>query len=567
VVTARKYRPQTFEDVLGQEHITRTLRNALTRGKVAHAYLFSGPRGVGKTTTARIFAKALNCEKGPTETPCGQCSRCIRISQGQSLDVLEIDGASNRGIEEIRELRSKIGFAPAEGKYKIYIIDEVHMLTDPAFNALLKTLEEPPSQVLFIFATTAPYKVPNTILSRCQSFNFRRISIEEMVEKLKKITDEEKINIDSSSLRLIAESATGSMRDAESILDQVIAYSENKVTAQEVRDILGLLPHEIFYQFFDNIINHNTETALKLINKLVKEGVELNKFVQDLIIYAHNASLLKVLGKDNPYSSLYFEADELDSVRGLIEKTEARTLLDIIEELKTVEEKMRFNQYPWVLLELTVVKLTHNEKKTIPQEALLESKSTISKKDIFTKDEAIKKVEKRPTLLEKKDQDEGIPEEKKAVQRDIGRGFEFEKLWPKVLSRIKKEKISLYAFLKAGNCVRIEDDQLIINFKTEYLFHKESLEKKENRKKIEEILKEETNCDLILKCILEESIAGESEVSDITENENITEEESTVGKLAQKTKKSNDGNKKEELTLEDILNEARDLFGGEISEE
>ncbi|HNS26120.1 MAG TPA: DNA polymerase III subunit gamma/tau, partial [Methanobacteriaceae archaeon] len=279
----RKWRPQSFEDIVGQNHITQTLKNAIKMNRIAHAYLFSGPRGVGKTTTARIFAKALNCEKGPTETPCGQCSRCIRISQGQSLDVLEIDGASNRGIEEIRELRSKIGFAPAEGKYKIYIIDEVHMLTDPAFNALLKTLEEPPSQVLFIFATTAPYKVPNTILSRCQSFNFRRISIEEMVEKLKKITDEEKINIDSSSLRLIAESATGSMRDAESILDQVIAYSENKVTAQEVRDILGLLPHEIFYQFFDNIINHNTETALKLINKLVKEGVELNKFVQDLI--------------------------------------------------------------------------------------------------------------------------------------------------------------------------------------------------------------------------------------------------------------------------------------------
>jgi DNA polymerase-3 subunit gamma/tau len=228
----RKWRPQSFEDIVGQNHITQTLKNAIKMNRIGHAYLFSGPRGVGKTTTARIFAKALNCQNGPTETPCNECSRCIRINQGQSMDVLEIDGASNRGIEEIRELRSKIGFAPAEGKYKIYIIDEVHMLTDPAFNALLKTLEEPPGQVLFIFATTAPYKVPNTILSRCQSFYFRRISIEEMMEKLKRITEEEKINIDSSSLRLIAEGATGSMRDAESILDQVIAYSENRVTPE-----------------------------------------------------------------------------------------------------------------------------------------------------------------------------------------------------------------------------------------------------------------------------------------------------------------------------------------------
>lgn len=562
----RKWRPQSFEDIVGQNHITQTLKNAIRMNRIAHAYLFSGPRGVGKTTTARIFAKALNCEKGPTETPCGQCSRCVRISQGQSMDVLEIDGASNRGIEEIRELRSKIGFAPAEGKYKIYIIDEVHMLTDPAFNALLKTLEEPPSQVLFIFATTAPYKVPNTILSRCQSFNFRRISIEEIVEKLKRIADEEKINIDPPSLRLIAESATGSMRDAESILDQVIAYSENKVTAQEVRDILGLLPHKTFYQLLDNIVNHNTETGLKLVDKLVKDGVELNKFVQDFIIYVHNTSLIKVLGKDNLYSSLYFEADELDSIRGLIEKTETRTLLDIIEELKTVEERMKFHHYPWILLELTLVKLTHNEKKIIPQKATLESKSTISKKDVSNKDESAKREERILTLL-KKDQDEGISEKKKVEQKDIVRDFDFERLWPKVLSRIKKEKISLYAFLKAGNNVRIEDDQLIINFKTEYLFHKESLEKKENRKKIEEILKEETNCDLKLKCIVEEGIIGESEVSDIIEKENINEEEHSHSKLAQKEKKSNNINEEGEFTLEDILNEARGLFGGEISEE
>src|SRR6056297_4351453 len=204
----RKWRPRFFEDIVGQKHITRTLMNAIKLNRIAHAYIFSGPRGVGKTTTARILAKALNCQEGPTDHPCNKCNQCLRINQGQSMDVIEIDGASNRGIDEIRELRSKIGFAPAEGKYKVYIIDEVHMLTNEAFNALLKTLEEPPGQVLFIFATTAPHKVPNTILSRCQCFNFRRISIDEILEKLKKIIDEDKLNIDLPSLRLIAESAT-----------------------------------------------------------------------------------------------------------------------------------------------------------------------------------------------------------------------------------------------------------------------------------------------------------------------------------------------------------------------
>jgi len=188
----RKWRPQLFEDIVGQKHITRTLMNAIKLNRIGHAYVFSGPRGVGKTTTARILAKALNCQEGPTDHPCNKCSQCIRINNGQSMDVVEIDGASNRGIDEIRELRSKIGFAPAEGKYKVYIIDEVHMLTKEAFNALLKTLEEPPDKVLFIFATTAPQKVPNTILSRCQCFNFRRISLDEIVSKLKRIVDEEK---------------------------------------------------------------------------------------------------------------------------------------------------------------------------------------------------------------------------------------------------------------------------------------------------------------------------------------------------------------------------------------
>ena len=555
----RKWRPQSFEDIVGQNHITQTLKNAIKMNRIGHAYLFSGPRGVGKTTTARIFAKALNCQDGPTETPCNKCSRCIRINQGQSMDVLEIDGASNRGIEEIRELRSKIGFAPAEGKYKIYIIDEVHMLTDPAFNALLKTLEEPPRQVLFIFATTAPYKVPNTILSRCQSFYFRRISIEEMAEKLKRIVEEEKINIDSSSLRLIAEGATGSMRDAESILDQVIAYGENNITVDGVRDVLGLIPRETLFQMTDTIINHDTEKGLKLVGELVKEGIELNKFVQDLIIYTHNASLLKVLGKDNQYSSSYFEAAELDKLWVLLEKVEARFLLGIIEELKIIEERMRFHHYPWILLELMVVKLTYNESKPVQQDSIV--KTITGKKETL-----IKKEEKIVTLTEKKEcttEDSKIAD----VDKDISTRHELEKMWPKVLSRLKEETISIYTFLMEGNNIRLEDDQLIVSFSSDHCFPKENLEKKENKKKLEKILKEETKNDIRLKCVIGEDIAENSKTLNIKENSGIIKKQQSVVKVMVEEKKIDQDKKEEGLTEKDILDKALNLFGGDIREE
>ena len=558
----RKWRPQSFEDIVGQNHITQTLKNAIKMNRIGHAYLFSGPRGVGKTTTARIFAKALNCQNGPTETPCNECSRCIRINQGQSMDVLEIDGASNRGIEEIRELRSKIGFAPAEGKYKIYIIDEVHMLTDPAFNALLKTLEEPPGQVLFIFATTAPYKVPNTILSRCQSFYFRRISIEEMMEKLKRITEEEKINIDSSSLRLIAEGATGSMRDAESILDQVIAYSENRVTPDEVRDILGLIPRETLFQMTETIINHDTEKGLKLVGELVKEGIEQNKFVQDLLIYTHNVSLLKVLGKNNPYSSSYFEAVELEKIWELIEKTEEKTILNIIEELKIIEERIRFHHYPWILLELMVVKLTYNESKTAHQEII--TNTPVRKKDISPE-----KKEKIPQLIKKeieKEKEGDTVQDSKITAQDIATKVELEKLWPRVLARLKEEMIAIYTFLMEGNNIRLEDDRLIVSFSPDHGFPKENLEKKENRKKLEKVLKEETKNDIRLKCIIEGDIDRSSKVSDKKENNGKIEKQPSAIEAVVEEKKSDEDKKEEGLTEKDILDGALNLFGGDIRE-
>jgi len=294
----RKWRPQTFKDIVGQKHITQTLINAISLNRISHAYLFSGPRGVGKTTTARILAKSLNCEKGPTSHPCNKCERCIRITDSYSMDVVEIDGASNNGVDSIRELRNKVNFAPAEGKYKIYIIDEVHMLSPGAFNALLKTLEEPPPHVIFVFATTDPQKIPNTILSRCQWFNFRRISLADIVAKLKMIAKDEKLNIDDEALNIIARSSTGSMRDAESTLDQIIAYCGKDVTSQSIREVLGIIGEDVFFEFTEAIIKNDTSKGIEIINQTSDLGGDASQFIKNLMEHVHNLSLAKVCQKE-----------------------------------------------------------------------------------------------------------------------------------------------------------------------------------------------------------------------------------------------------------------------------
>src|SRR6266542_435099 len=284
-VLARRYRPQQFADLVGQEPVARALENALKSNRVAHAYLFTGARGVGKTSTARILAKALNCEHGPTTQPCGECAMCKSIASGEDVDVLEIDGASNNGVERVRELRANVQYRPSRARYKIYIIDEVHMLTAPAFNALLKTLEEPPPHVKFIFATTEVQKIPITILSRCQRFDFAGIGTGRIVERLRQIVASEGMEADDEALELVARRAGGSMRDAQSLLDQLLAFGESRLSVQHVHQLLGTANEDRVAELAAAVLGRDAKRALELLAATTDEGVQLGEILDQLIEY------------------------------------------------------------------------------------------------------------------------------------------------------------------------------------------------------------------------------------------------------------------------------------------
>ncbi len=353
-VLARKWRPQQFDDVVGQEHVTTTLKNAVGQNRLAHAYLFVGPRGIGKTSTARIFAKALNCVKGPTVTPCDQCDNCKEITEGRSLDVLEIDGASNNGVEQVRELRDTVRYAPARSKFKIYIIDEVHMLTTQAFNALLKTLEEPPAHVKFFFATTEPQKVLPTILSRCQRFDLRRIPANLIVKHLKEIAKKEKVAIDDAALAAIARGAEGGLRDAESTLDQLIAFCGNKIAEADVLSVFGLVAHDQIAALTDAILDGETIKALKVLKELDEIGKDLQRLAADLLDHYRNL-LVVTLGEEG-IASLQLPDTELGLLKAQAKRTDSDAVLRIIDALAAAEGRLRYALSKRVFFEIALVK-------------------------------------------------------------------------------------------------------------------------------------------------------------------------------------------------------------------
>jgi DNA polymerase-3 subunit gamma/tau len=356
-VIARKHRPQTFDDVVGQRLITDTLKNAILTERVAHGYIFSGARGVGKTTTARILAKALNCAKGPSVTPCGDCPSCQEIAAGNSVDVMEIDAASNRGIDEIRELRENVRYLPARDRYKIFIIDEAHMLTTEAFNALLKTLEEPPPRSLFILATTEPHKLPPTIQSRCQHFSFRLLDYEEILSRLKWVCGQEGVETDEGALSAVTQAAEGSMRDGLSFLDQVIASCGNRLEESRVRQVLGVVPTELMNDMVRAIHDGNSRRVLEQLGRVAAEGYELAHFSGELTSTVRNLMVVKSCGAESPLVQVpQEERGQLAELARLFGEEDLARFFNIL--LRT-ESEMRYSLQPRFHLELGLMKLVH----------------------------------------------------------------------------------------------------------------------------------------------------------------------------------------------------------------
>ncbi|BCG45450.1 DNA polymerase III subunits gamma and tau [Citrifermentans bremense] len=355
LVLARKWRPQTFSDLVGQEHVSQTLKNAIDGGRVAHAFLFSGARGVGKTSSARILAKALNCESGLTVEPCNTCSTCLEITEGNSVDVFEIDGASNTGVDDIRELRDNIKYLPSRSRYKIFIIDEVHMLTTNAFNALLKTLEEPPPHVKFIFATTEPHKVPITILSRCQRFDFKRIALPRIVSRLRYIVDQEGVQVSDEALAVVARKGDGSMRDSLSTLDQVLAFCGNQVADADVAALLGVVDRRLIMDGCRAVLSKEVRQALQIVAQVDSFGYSMRQFCRELIYLFRNIAIIKAVGE--PGELLELSEAELGELRELSGTASGNDLQRHLTLLLKAEAEMAHASFPRLVLEMALMKM------------------------------------------------------------------------------------------------------------------------------------------------------------------------------------------------------------------
>ncbi len=377
IVLARKYRPQVFEEIIGQEHVTRTLANSITAGRVAHAILFSGPRGTGKTSAARILAKAMNCIEGPAAIPCNKCRSCKEITEGSAADVFEIDGASNNSVDQVRDLRENIRYMPQHSKYRIYIIDEVHMLSLAAFNALLKTIEEPPAHVLFFFATTESQKIPITILSRCQRHDLKRIGIESIAKHMAGLCLRENISVPEESLELIARESGGCMRDGLSLLDQVISCSDGSVNHEHVIDILGVVDREVVFNITSAVIHKDIPKILEILDDVYGRGHDLKKFYADLIEHIRNLIVVKT-GKsvsklvDVPAREIDLMAEQMKDISGIY-------LSQILDILFKEEPVIRFSANPRVAMEMTCIKMAQI-KPALPIETLIEKLDTLKKK-------------------------------------------------------------------------------------------------------------------------------------------------------------------------------------------
>ena len=496
----RAWRPQSFEDVIGQTHITKTLQNALKEQRFSHAYLFNGPRGTGKTSTAKIFAKAVNCENGPSAEPCNECSTCRGISDGSILEVVEIDAASNRGVEEIRDLREKVRFAPSQVKYKVYIIDEVHMLTTEAFNALLKTLEEPPEHVVFILATTEPHKLPATIISRCQRFDFKRISSSTIANRLQKIVEKEGYIINEDAVLLISQHAEGGMRDALSLLDQVLSYSDGNITLDDVLKVTGRLSHQLFSQLAKFVYEGNTNQVLENIDHYIEDGKDPEKIIEDFLFYYRDMLLYRSAPSlDNLKEKVILDEDFPQTANMYTEDL----LYEIIEILNRYLNDIKWTNQPRVILELALIRITGlNRQKSSDSVITLEVKELKNK--LKQLEDHLQNLQTMPTQTSQVVSEETKPTKttKTKVSQNntsshllkLSKSFdhaEYQQIlenWPTILQKVKDEKITVHAWLVDGEPVAVTSNEIIIAFKND--MHRITTEKPANRQLIEQVIEQ-----------------------------------------------------------------------------
>ncbi len=507
LVFARKYRPQTFGDILGQETIVTTLTNAIRQGRIGQAYLFAGPRGTGKTSTARIFSKGLNCAKGPTPKPCLKCERCQEITEGRSLDVLEIDGASNRGIDQIRALRELAKFTPAASAYKVYIIDEVHQITPEGFNALLKILEEPPPHVVFVLATTAPHKVPPTILSRCQRYDFRRLSIQVIQEKLRAIAKEESLAMNEEAGLAIARAAGGSLRDAESILDQAASFTGGKIQEEDVRALLGTLDEASFAQAARAILERKQLTLLKGVAEATHAGTDLVQWALGFLGYVRNILVAKAGA--GPLGFEEIGEAGIEEVRRLAQDFSSEELMAMAQVLTTAVETMRRVGEPRIPLEMALIRLSSSDSLVAVSELmerLQEMESRLWGGGEPPAPLALSaSAPTRPTSESTPAQpasgrSESAPALSAAPSASLD---EIRALWPRFLDELHKEKASVAAYLDAAVPFSLEGADppaLVLGLPKGFEFHKETLDQEDTRRLIQRAL--ERHAGLHVRCAL-----------------------------------------------------------------
>lgn len=514
LVLARKYRPQTFEEVVGQEHIGTTLMNSILSNRVAHAYLFAGSRGVGKTSMARIFSKVLNCPKAKKGVPCNKCEICQTISQGSDMDVIEIDGASNRGVEDISILRDGTKYMPSRGKYKIYIIDEVHMLTKHAFNALLKTLEEPPDHVKFIFATTEPNKVPDTILSRCQRFDFKRISPADIVVRLGQIAEKEGVAVEEKALFQIAQAARGGMRDSQSLLDQAFSFCEGDITSEKVSQVLGILPQEKVVSFLQSLLDKQLPEALTFLDEIYWAGVDLREFLDQCLEGLRNLMVISLLGDKGRDLSGSALGEEW---QGLVSKVTIDELLMYLQVLTATREKLKLDTQPRILIEMAFVYLSRLEHFS-SLAGLLENRPALpsggAPRSIESKSPSPDSRSPSGPSPQKSPPPKGergnsspppAPEPPKKIEGNVKSN------WGEILKALQKKYPGHATSLGKGKLMEEKGGILKLAYSPSHEIHREMVEEKAAREKIEEFLKEITGQTLHLKFVKTEDQAVESQ--------------------------------------------------------